>query len=179
MSDTRSNPDVPLNQFSSRGLDRRRNGIQRNARVGRNARAGRNARTRSRQCHNIGRNLPRQWKKALHWVLIFLLAIFLSYYFFQILVASRPIKFSLLPDAGDANLTVAVLSQVFGALIVWLYLDLCNTLRFQLLARDEGAELLEFEQLSKSTGWKDTFRLFFKRGTHWKWSLQRWDKLRH
>jgi hypothetical protein len=58
----------------------------------------------------------------------------------------------LLPEPGDANLVVAVLSQIFGALMVWLYLDLFNALRFQLLARDEGAQLLEVEQLSKSAG---------------------------
>jgi hypothetical protein len=102
-----------------------------------------------------------------------LFAMFLSYYFYEILVATQPRLGKLFPKAGNANLVVAVLSQIFGALVFWVYLDLFSTLRFQLLARHQGAELLEVEQLSKSTGWADTLRMCMIPGRHQKWTVQR------
>ena len=162
MPNPHSSSNVALTELNGRLLDRRRNGAQSNIR-----------RRRRSLRNSIRRNMRRQWPRVIHWILMLLIAVFLSYYFFEILVAARPRMGKLLPDPGDANLTVAVLSQIFGALILWLYLDLLNMLRFQLLARDQGAQLLEVQQLSKSTGWIDTLRLCLTPGTHQKWAFQR------
>jgi hypothetical protein len=163
MSNPHSNPDeVPLIWLNTQGLDRHQNGTPPGVRHGR--RVLRNS---------FVQNIRRQWARVIQWTLMLLFAIFLSYYFYDILVAARPPKGKLFPEPGDANLIIAVLSQIFGALVLWLYLDLLNTLRFQLLARDQGAQLLEVEQLSKSTGWMDTLRMCLIPGTHQKWAFQR------
>lgn len=68
---------VPLTRFNSPGLDRRQNGIRSNIRHGR-----RGLRNR------VVRNIRRDWPRVIHWTLMLLMAIFLSYYFYEILVAA-------------------------------------------------------------------------------------------
>ena len=163
MSNPRSNQNgILLGELNTQGSDEHQNRTW--PRVGRWHQGLR---------HSFVRNIPRQWASVICWTFMLLFALFLSYYFYEILVATQPRLGKLFPAAGNTNLVVAVLSQIFGALILGVYLDLFNTLRFQLLARHQGAQLLEVEQLSRSTSWIDTLSMCLIPGSHRKWTVQR------
>jgi hypothetical protein len=116
----------------------------------------------------------QQYSCLIYWVFMLMFAIFLCYYFYEILIAREPRLGKLEPQPGNTNLIVAVLCQVFGALMLWLYLDLFNALQLQLLSRPKGVLLLEAEQLSQSTGLFGTLQMCLIPGRHRKWTLQRY-----
>jgi len=103
-----------------------------------------------------------------------LFAIFLCYYFYEILIVVDPQVGKLNPKPGNTNFIVAVLAQVFGGLMVSLYLEILNLLHFQLLSRPNGALMLEAEQLANSTGSLGTARMLFTPGRHQVWTLLRY-----
>jgi hypothetical protein len=119
-------------------------------------------------------NVQQQCPSLICWVLMLLFAIFLCYYFYEILIVVDPQVGKLNPKPGNTNFIVAVLSQVFGGLMISLYLEILNLLHLQLLSRPRGALMLEAEQLANSTGALGTARMLFTSGRHHVWTLLRY-----
>lgn len=119
-------------------------------------------------------NVQQQYSTLISLVLMLIFAIFLCYYFYEILIALHPQVGKLNPKPGNTNFIVAVLAQVFGGLMISLYLNILNVLHLQLLSRPKGALMLEAEQLARSTGALATVRMIFLPGRHHAWTLLRY-----
>jgi hypothetical protein len=120
-------------------------------------------------------NLKRQYPYLIYWVFMLLFAIFLCYYFYEVLVIPQPRLGKLEPEPGNTNIIVAVLAQIFGVLMLSLYLDLFDALQVKLLSERKGSLLLEAMQLSKATGLFGTLRMCFIPGRHQIWTFLRYD----
>ena len=86
-------------------------------------------------------NLKHQYPYLIYWVFMLLFAIFLCYYFYEVLVISQPRLGKLEPEPGNTNIIVAVLAQIFGVLMLSLYLDLFDALQVKLLSERKGSLL--------------------------------------
>jgi uncharacterized membrane protein len=125
-----------------------------------------------RRC--LTRNLRQHYTSLINWVLVLLFTIFLCYYFYEVLIAEDPQVGKLNPNPSRTNFTVAVLAQVFGVLMVSLYLEVLNLLCLQLLSRPRRALMLEAVQLAKSTSALGTARMLFTPGRHHGWTVLRY-----
>jgi hypothetical protein len=124
--------------------------------------------------HRFHANVQKQYICVIYWTFMLLAEVFLSYYFYEVLVAQEPRLGKSLPNASDTNLIIAILAQIFGGLMLSLYYSLNNALQVQMLSRPRGASLLEAMQLCRSTGLIGTLRMAFICGRHQAWSLQRY-----
>jgi hypothetical protein len=118
-------------------------------------------------------NVQQHYSSLINWTLMLLFAIFLCYYFYEVLVAVDPQVGKLNPTTAKTNFIVAVLAQVFGGLMISVYLEILNLLQLQRLSRPRGSLMLEAEQLASSTGALGTARMLFTPGRHHVWTVLR------
>jgi hypothetical protein len=123
----------------------------------------------------FAQNVKQHYLSLLNWLLMLLFAIFLCYYFYEVLVVVDPHVGKLQPDPANTNFIVAVLAQVFGGLMVAVYLEILNLLHLQRLSRPRGALMLEAGQLSATA--LGTARILFTPGRHHIWTLLRYARL--
>ena len=120
----------------------------------------------------VAKNARQHYAALLYWLLMLCFAIFLCYYFYEVLVVVDPHVGRLNPQPSNTNFIVAVLAQVFGGLMVAAYLEILNLLHLHRLSRPGGASMLEAGQLS--TNALGTARVFFTPGNHHVWTLLRY-----
>lgn len=113
-----------------------------------------------------------KWNVIL-WVLVAVFSVLLFLYFYQVLIADYPIVGRLLPSPSDANLIVAVLSQIFGQLIQALFKDFFDILRWQLASREQGVSIPTFLSLGGGTTWLGLLLLGAIKGSHHVWAFYR------
>jgi hypothetical protein len=120
----------------------------------------------------VTKNVQKHYLSLLNWLMMLFFAIFLCYYFYEVLVVVDPQVGKLNPSPANTNFIVAVLAQVFGALMVVAYREILNLLHLHRLSRPRGALMLEGGQVS--TNALGTARILFTPGRHHIWTLLRY-----
>ena len=118
-------------------------------------------------------NVKQLWTKLFFLFLMTCFTAFLCYYFFSILVSQYPKVGALDFSPSDINFIVGVLSQTYAQMIQAFYSDIFEIIRWLQASAADGIFMQTFLQLGSSTGWLGSLLLFFSRGTHHIWTIQR------
>jgi hypothetical protein len=111
--------------------------------------------------------------RIIFWALMVPFTAFLSQYVYQVLLVDHPYEGILFFSPTDTNLVITIFGQVLAQLILTLFVNIFDVLRWQLASREQGVSISTFIQLSGATGWLGVLCLAVIRGSHHVWGLHR------